>query len=438
MVDNKTPQISVQKITLRIFMGACFILMCIACNSSSDNDETEHESDTPEVTHELTLEPSESSLKAEWLDSEDVTYNLIYGQDEDILTDPANYATYDGSMDQDVSSPHEIKGLEKESTYHVVLEVDDERGTRYPAKESTTLNSEKILSSSDVLWIFEKHDGVVRSLAAYDSTVYSSGNDETVRAIDAKSGDEIWVFEEHFDFIYSVENYEGTVYSAARGGASSIKDGYDSTVRAIDSGTGEEKWVFDGNRSFYDVAAADNSVYAAKSSGSVLQIDAEKGSRKQVIGQHDRQARGVAVAGGTVFSAGHDTTIRAFDVEQEEEKWVYEGPESPHKNFLSVAATKEAVYAGSDTSIRALDADTGEKQWAYEDIQSGGFYTVKELGDVVYGGSLDGKVRAIDSKTGEKKWVFAEHEDHVRAVVPTEHAIYSGDSGGTILAIDPP
>ncbi|MCG5547531.1 DUF1566 domain-containing protein [Halorhodospira halochloris] len=84
----------------------------------------------------------EGGLTVSWNEREEVSYSLIFGKDEGIVDDPANYATYDGEMVAGVNSPHELEGLESGWTYYVVLEVSYANGEHYPETASAIPSTE--------------------------------------------------------------------------------------------------------------------------------------------------------------------------------------------------------------------------------------------------------------------------------------------------------
>ncbi|MCG5548799.1 DUF1566 domain-containing protein [Halorhodospira halochloris] len=111
--------------------------------------------ETSVVPEDLELEPSAYSLKVSWDVDEDLSYSLIYGQDDSLVDDPVNYATYGGEMHTEVTSPHVLKDLESGAVYHVVLQVSKDSWESYPATasaETLAMSTLNALNDTGIDW----------------------------------------------------------------------------------------------------------------------------------------------------------------------------------------------------------------------------------------------------------------------------------------------
>ncbi|EJN58619.1 outer membrane protein assembly factor BamB family protein [Halogranum rubrum] len=158
----------------------------------------------------------------------------------------------------------------------------------------------------------------------------------------------------------------------------------------------------------------------------------------------DWQSTRPVVADGTVYVSSQ-ARLRAFDVENGEERWSVgplEATERPR--YTAPAVDGDTVYVGADTSagLLALDAETGEKRWRYRfDGEHTGMsvppipgYTGEEGWSSLVVTDGHGTVHLLDLDEREPRWTF-EVYGRVSRTATRGDVVYAGTEGGEVYAL---
>ena len=180
----------------------------------------------------------------------------------------------------------------------------------------------------------------------------------------------------------------GTVYFGA----------CDKNIYAVDVQTGKEKWRFSLQDIVFDVALANDTVYAASYDRCLYAIS-EAGKLRWRF-----EAKGMItctplVAGGIVFIVGGDCTLYAVDEETGRVKWsIVDGMPS----FGCPAVEGDTVYIGFLSGNCYAISLNGSVKWVFTAAGPTGSATI---GRYIYFPSFNGKVYALN-RDGSLVWAY--------------------------------
>ena len=156
----------------------------------------------------------------------------------------------------------------------------------------------------------------------------------------------------------------------------------------------------------FSPALADDTLYAAGGNGDLAAFDALTGTQKwRVKASKDGLSAGVGALGDTVAVATVKGDILAFDAKGRE-KWK---TQASSEVLAPPLVTPEAVFVRSnDNRVYAFAAADGKRIWVYQRTAPalvlrnfGGF---SASGDTVYAGFPGGKLAAINITNGTVRW----------------------------------
>lgn len=241
------------------------------------------------------------------------------------------------------------------------------RGGRY----NTGFARDASPTSSDpaVEWTFDGDGPFWGGPAVVDDTVYIGGADESVYALDARTGSEQWSFQTGHRVEATPAYGSGTVYVGS----------YDQHVYAIDAERGTRRWKRDvgglvrGSATVWDgdvyVGVGCHNLacawYADESevteNGWVYSLDAKSGETNWRFDAGDEVVSTPAVADDTVYVGGSNGRLYALDAASGEERWSHEVRDmiwsSPAVAFGTV------YFADWDGNVHAVNASSGRSEW---------------------------------------------------------------------------
>ncbi|WP_247729227.1 PQQ-binding-like beta-propeller repeat protein [Halovivax limisalsi] len=287
-------------------------------------------------------------------------------------------------------------------------------------------------SSLPERWQFDGHSSSVRAVAAGpdDETVFSGGDDGTVRAIDADSGVQRAEL--------SRAGKDVTDLALASDGETLYASHEDDVpLRAIDVETGNVRWT--KNTDWDDglavaVSPDGSTVYAGQQGGDVLAHDAADGSIEWSI-QHRNDVTDIVVHpdGHTVYTTSTDQTVRAIDAQTGTTRWAYGGFDTGVSN-VEMGPEGHLVFAGGGSQIHAVDAHAGVGHWQTGTATGVRGLTVDADRETLVVGLNDGDVQAFDPTDGSPAVSLPVHSNTIAALTyvdeptPTE----TGSVAGTV------
>ena len=280
-------------------------------------------------------------------------------------------------------------------------------------------------ATGDEVWKFnEPTSGVRSSPTIVDGNVYVGSVDSTLYAIDAASGAEEWTFDEPSGWIDSSPVVvDETVYVGAREGFG------EGAVYAIDASAGEKVWSFTdvGGEVESSVALLDGVIYAGTTAGELFALDASSGTERWSVSDLVGEVQSPVVFDDSVYVVTTSAEIRAYDVNDESERW----NESLAGVSVSGAAptiADETLYIVSiDGDVYARDIDDGSDQWILTGpsrIQA----TPTVADGNVYFGSSDGNVYAVDIDSRGESWTAIGDTDAFESSATVVDDPVNGDS----------
>lgn len=294
-------------------------------------------------------------------------------------------------------------------------------------------------------------------LTLRDGTVYASGVDGRIYAVDSDSGTEEWNMS-----IRHWVNSDVVPFNTVSGGVAYVGGytGVDGEVRALDATTGRLLWNSSINNSIYLTGTvSENTLYISggelnKSNTPehreiLVALNASSGERIWSYNTSNTSDGGILyhrpVVGDDLVYVRYNPimnnsgVVRGINVTTGQQEW-----ESYSDGLIStavlgsVAVSDGRVYYPSD-GIYALDASTGEVIWKYdfpESISSIETTPVVKRGTVYVGvdddlGGEPPHVFALDAGSGELEWsvTSGKRAPHVGSPAIMNNRLYIGGNG---------
>jgi eukaryotic-like serine/threonine-protein kinase len=287
-------------------------------------------------------------------------------------------------------------------------------------------------------WAFETAPGsgytpTESQITAGDGAVYVVGQD-AVHALDAVTGAARW----------AVPIGDNGILGTSIGAAAGVL--YVANAERLekrDAASGHVLWTF--RSEFAGSPTPDGARLIIQDGSAVTALAADTG---KAIWRHDTGHHldmRLAVADGVVccFNAFEGELI-ALDEPTGTRRWSTTVPELGTGEGADgpPAVGAGAVYvAGGDEQVHAFAADSGAPRWNLPDRDIGGGTVSTQpvhVDGVVYAGSQNGRVYAWDATSGAERWVKAPFGGGVVAIAVSGGAIYTGLSGGRVVALGQP
>ena len=293
-------------------------------------------------------------------------------------------------------------------------------------------------TSGEELWRFRRHKKAVRTIAVGASdagelhTVFSGGDDKTVRAVDP-SGKQLWSSS-------STGGHEKALTSIVVAPAPSqylITGGRDKSVRMLSQDSGRELWSFSGHdAAVSNVEYEHGSAYSVGRDGRVFALSAADGTDRW-LWRADTEASCATMVGGSeprMFTAIRNGGLICCRLPTGEQMWSH-----PIDGLCrSLRVHSDRIYIASDTLV-AVSLDFGNKLWKFEGVEFG-VTAVAAGGSSVYVGGGDNSIRRVSKSKGAQSWMFVEHTDKITALalgtlVDKHDSLFSSSEDGTVRKI---
>jgi outer membrane protein assembly factor BamB len=207
------------------------------------------------------------------------------------------------------------------------------------------------------LWSFSTGPNpIVGPPTVVDGVVYVSGGiPETLYALNAATGKKLWMDGNWIGGWNSAAVANGVVYIGS----------FDNSLRAINARTGAVLWSYAVTDGFVDSspAVANGVVYIGGWDGTVYALKANNGKLLWSYETGSVITSSPAVADGAVYIGSWDTNVYALDARKGTRIWSFTTGDSVES---SPAVANGVVYVGSDDfNLYALNAKDGQQLWSY-------------------------------------------------------------------------
>lgn len=246
----------------------------------------------------------------------------------------------------------------------------------------------------DTLWRISTSMEFFAAPAMLDGRLFFGGNDGLFRAVDAVSGAELWSYPTACGLSGEAAAEPGAVYFGGQ-------DGY---LYALDSDDGSKLWSAGLGYHLFSGAGllGDSLVVAGNSDGSVAALSRDDGA----VAWHDQPGGlilGPAIADTIAVFTSEDGMVCAYGVSGRR-LWLrdFPGLASPPS-----AAGGSVFAAFSDGTVRRLDILDGTSQWEVDVAPGQARCTMSRpviSGDRVVIGTCDSRVLCLSAEDGEELW----------------------------------
>ena len=295
---------------------------------------------------------------------------------------------------------------------------------------------EQTLSPSNVskltqAWTYPVVGGIISSPTVANGVVYVGSLDNSLYALDARSGTKLWSFATR-DAIRSLRYVIHSSPAVANGVV--YVGSLDNSLYALDARSGTKLWSFPtGDVIISSPTVADGVVYISSYDHSLYALDARSGTKLWSFATGSfiySSPSSPAVANGVVYVGSDDGSLYALDAHSGRKLWNFT-TRDPIRSSPAVAGG--GVYISSDDhSLYALDAHSGRKLWSFAMGNVGSSPAV--AGGVVYVGSLDNSLYALDARSGRKLWSFATGDAIFSSPAIANGVVYVGSDDGKLYA----
>jgi len=226
-----------------------------------------------------------------------------------------------------------------------------------------------------VLWTSQRLGDFSSPPTVADDTLYISGEDKHIYAINAATGATLWSFLEDDWGIGAPLLSAGTLYFGTEAG----------TLYAIDATTRAEKWRFPaGGHIHSHVALSDGLIYFTAEQ-TMFALDAGNGHE---VWRKTRDAiwYNVTVSDGVALGSAEDGNLLAYDARTGIERWHV--PPPPNARYWTpVAVLNGVAYSTNDIhQVVAFDLMTGTTRWTYAASDATGEIVIADA--VIYVGTF--------------------------------------------------
>ena len=250
---------------------------------------------------------------------------------------------------------------------------------------------------------------------------------QNLTAYDATSGRRAWAItpEDADTFITAPVVADGVIYL-----------GYDRRVTAYDADTGQPGWKTQlGDQPRAPLLVRHGHVYVRERNGNFSALDRTDGSVAWRTSL-DTTGFGAQAATERAVYAVNGTAVVAFDPADGSRNWSVGG----FARTGALAAGNETLYVsvdtGNETGVVALDAETGEQRW----FQSRTGLTFHDVGrmtatdDTLYVAASDGTLYALDRTDGTERWAWTP-SGSPGTPTPINDSLYV-TAGNTVYALE--
>lgn len=312
-------------------------------------------------------------------------------------------------------------------------------------RQNTGYNPEASGPSGDVgaAWTFDTERQVKSTPVVVGDTVYVTGTDSRVYALDAESGTERWSQELGEPIRTTPTVRERRLYVGDDAGV----------VSALETATGRVVWQFETGgavRSSPLVVEEQELVVVGSRDGRLYGIDIVEGEQAWVFPEPAGEDEGegpdpppvdtspaLIESEGLVCFGSDDTRLYALDIETGSIEWAFGTDGSPIRG--SPAVGDGVVYVGGgpvDPRLYAIGATTGNERWR-EELGESVVTSPATAGGRVYVAVRDGSSSRIEAfeRTGEPVWSF-ENGLELTAPVVADGTVFAGSRDGTLYAVE--
>lgn len=288
-----------------------------------------------------------------------------------------------------------------------------------------------------VRWSYPASGGVL-AVVSDGATVYATGTDFAVHAIDAATGLPRWA--------HAIgQSTEGEADSLAVAG-STVYTSDGLSAYAIDVASGARRWGADAG----ELLTADpTTVICAGYDGSRRVVTAHEpdtgnprwARRLEDLGLGAGSPPDLAALSGSAVHLVGGGTLVTLDVATGTTMW--SRPVTGDAVPDGIAATPDTVFLTDPTpnssdpdAVLALDVRTGAERWVVDGSTDPGFAPRLVTGDTVYGVGAS-EVGAFDSATGRRRWTWSDEVERDDPLAPDSAWSLSGPTlrGDTLVIL---
>jgi hypothetical protein len=206
---------------------------------------------------------------------------------------------------ENVLSPSNVSGLTRAWHYRTGAGVSSPavaHGVVYAGSADDSVYALNARTGAK-LWSYATGGTVFSSPAVAKGVVYVGSYDNSVYALNAKTGAKLWSYPTGFQIYSSPAVANGTVYVGS----------FDGNLYALNAATGARLWSFAAPGGFFSSPAVANGVvYAGAENGTTYALDAATGARLWSSGTGGNSFP--VVANGKVYVGSNNANVYAFDL----------------------------------------------------------------------------------------------------------------------------
>lgn len=319
-------------------------------------------------------------------------------------------------------------------------------------------------------WTFETEGPILSSPVVADGTVFFGSSDQSVYAVDLRTGEKRWSFEtgdlvdapplilngkvyigsaDYFFYCLDaatgalVWKYETDDQILGSANWTRLPDGsvrilvgsYDYKLYCFDEAKGEKVWEYETDDRVNGTPAILGDRVVFGGCDAVLhQVSIATGERvaRVPLGPGCHIAGSVALAGGKAYFGHYGNAFVCIDTETGELDWFYADPTHPFFSSPAIG-TDRVVFGGRDRQLHCVRRSDGEPLWTFPTRRKVDGSPVI-VGDKVVFGSGDGRLYILDLESGKEVWKYEIGQGINSSAAVVDGMILIGSDDGRLYA----
>jgi eukaryotic-like serine/threonine-protein kinase len=282
------------------------------------------------------------------------------------------------------------------------------------------------MKSGSLVWSFIAEDDIPFSPAISGQTIYVTGSDGRLYALDKLSGKKKWEYrvENFYSMATSPTVYKDIVFFGSR----------DTYLYAVHASTGVLRWRYKTNGGIdTSPLVVQNTVIFGSFDGNIYALDVYTGREKWKFATGGKIIGSPAEKNGTIFFGSDDGYVYALRNNTGSLVWKTQtnGPiETP-----PTITKRGIIIANRNNMLYYLDGKRGTTIWAKE-FPTEAYTSAAVKNNIIYIGSSDNALYAVREKDGSDIWKFQTEASIAAAPSISGNALFFTNRAGYVYAID--
>ena len=287
------------------------------------------------------------------------------------------------------------------------------------------------LKTGQEKWRFKADDELEASPLCADGTVFVGSANGTFYAVSAESGQSLWTFTTSGKILGSANHF-----TDASGNACVIFGSYDNYLYCLKAQNGELIWKHEAQSYINGAPAiADGKAVFGSCDGRVYIVPLIDPNTTQTIDIETYMAASPAIADGFVFAGNYEGLFIAASLSSRTPLWQFRRKNVP---FISSPAVTEdrVLFGAQDNNLYCLNRTDGKLLWTFSSTDKIDSSPVV-CGDKVIFGADNGRLTMANLADGKEVFTYTLGQPITAGVAIAENTVLVGCDDGVVYAFTP-